>query len=141
MSRSKDTVIACYSLDGKLIKIYKTAVKAAIDNDLFFRTIDRATRNDIVTVKNMIWRRYKINEVPATISPIKKESRNTISRPIAKLDENDKIVETYKSIKYASKINKIDPHSLRDRLNNKYRCFGKTKFRYLTELEAKEFGY
>ena len=141
MSRSKDTVIASYSLDGKLIKIYKTAVKAAEEFDLFHRTIDRATRNDIMTVKNMIWRRYKINEVPTTINPIKKESRNTISRPIAKLDENNKIIETYKSIKYASKINKIDPHSLRDRLNNKYKCFGKTKFRYLTELEAKEFGY
>ncbi len=131
MSRDSFTVIACYKLNGKLVKTYPSARAASKSRHLFTRTIDRATRGDLLTVKNLIWRRVDKNNVPLEIEPIKKEKHTSSKKPVAKLDENNNIIETYSSISEAAKKNKIDPHTLRDRLNGKYSSNNKTKFKYV----------
>ena len=131
MARVKDTVIACYSLKGKLIRVYPTATAAARARHLFKRTIDRATRGDLLTAKNLLWRRVDKNNVPLTITPYVKEKHSNIKKQVALLDENGNIVKIYPSLSAAAKENKIDPHTLRDRLNGKYSSTNKTKFKYV----------
>ena len=131
MSRDSSTVIACYKLNGKLVKTYPSARVASKSRHLYVRTIDRATRGDLLTVKNLIWRRVDKNNVPLEIEPIKKEKHASSKKPVAKLDENNNIIETYSSISEAARKNKIDPHTLRDRLNKKYSSNNKTKFKYV----------
>lgn len=141
MSRNSNTVVACYTLEGKLVKTYESAKKAASSRHLFPRTIDRCIRGDISTVKNLQWKRFKIGEVPNYIEPIKKESTILSIRPVAKLDENENIIEVYPSIRNAAKINNIDAHTLRDRLNKKYANIGKAKFRYLLDNEIDKYAF
>ena len=131
MARVKDTVIACYSLRGKLIRVYPTATAAARSRHLFKRTIDRATRGDLLTAKNLLWRRVDKNNVPLTITPYVKQKHSNIKKQVALLDENRNIVKIYPSLSAAAKENKIDPHTLRDRLNGKYSSNNKTRFIYL----------
>ena len=131
MARVKDTVIACYSLKGKLIRVYPTATSAARSRHLFKRTIDRATRGDLLTAKNLLWRRVDKDNVPLTISPYVKEKHSNIKKRVALVDDNGNIIKIYPSLLSAAKENKIDPHTLRDRLNGKYSSNNKTKFIYL----------
>ena len=131
MTRRKDTVIACYSLKGKLIRVYPTATAAARSRHLFKRTIDRATRRDVLTIKNLMWRRVDKNSVPEFIEPLVVAPHSNKKKSVAKVDENNKVIETYSSISEAARKNKIDPHTLRDRLNGKYSSNNKTKFKFV----------
>ena len=131
MARVKDTVIACYSLKGKLIRVYPTATSAARSRHLFKRTIDRATRGDLLTAKNLLWRRVDKDNVPLTTTPYVKQKHSNIKKQVALLDENGNIVKIYPSLSAAAKENKIDPHTLRDRINGKYSSTNKNKFIYL----------
>lgn len=141
MSRASGTIVACYTLDGKLVKTYPSALKAARSRNLFKRTIDRCIRGDIKVVKELQWKRFKIGEVPETIPPLQIETKTLSIVPVAKLDDEGHIIDVYPSIKNAAKINNIDAHTLRDRLNKKYPCVGKTKFRYLTDNEIIKYGF
>ena len=131
MAKVKDTVIACYSLKGKLIRVYPTATSAARSRHLFKRTIDRATRGDLLTAKNLLWRRVDKDNVPLTTTPYVKVKHSNIKKHVASIDENGNIVKIYPSLSAAAKENKIDPHTLRDRINGKYSSTNKNKFIYL----------
>ena len=131
MSKQKDTVIACYKLNGKLVRVYPSARSAAKSRHLFPRTIDRATRGDLLTAKNLLWKRVDKDNVPLTISPYVKEKHSNIKKRVALVDDNGNILKIYPSLLSAAKENKIDPHTLRDRLNGKYSSNNKTKFKYV----------
>ena len=131
MSKQKDTVIACYKLNGKLVRVYPSARSAAKSRHLFPRTIDRATRGDLLTVKNLLWRRVDKDNVPLTIEPYVKQKHSNIKKKVALVDNNGNIFKIYPSLLSAAKENKIDPHTLRDRLNGKYSSNNKTKFKYV----------
>ena len=131
MSKQKDTVIACYKLNGKLVRVYPSARSAAKSRHLFPRTIDRATRGDLLTAKNLLWRRVDKDNVPLIISPYIKEKHSNIKKRVALVDDNGNITKIYPSLLSAAKENKIDPHTLRDRLNGKYSSNNKTKFKYV----------
>ena len=131
MSKQKDTVIACYKLNGKLVRVYPSARSAAKSRHLFPRTIDRATRGDLLTAKNLLWRRVDKDNVPLEIEPYIKEKHSNIKKRVALVDDNGNIIMIYPSLLSAAKENKIDPHSLRDRLNGKYSSSNKTKFKYV----------
>ncbi len=131
MSKRKDTVIACYKLNGKLVRVYPSARSAAKSRHLFPRTIDRATRGDLLTAKNLLWRRVDKDNVPLTIEPYVKEKHSNIKKTVALVDDNGNIIKIYPSLLSAAKENKIDPHSLRNRLNGKYSSNNKTKFKYV----------
>ena len=126
MSKQKDTVIACYKLNGKLVRVYPSARSAAKSRHLFPRTIDRATRGDLLTAKHLLWRRVDKDNVPLTISPYVKEKHSNIKKKVALVDDNGNILKIYPSLLSAAKENKIDPHTLRDRLNGKYSSNNKT---------------
>ena len=131
MSKRKDTVIACYKLNGKLVRVYPSARSVAKSRHLFPRTIDRATRGDLLTAKNLLWRRVDKDNVPLTIEPYIKEKHSNIKKRVALVDDNGNIIKIYPSLLSAAKENKIDPHTLRDRLNGKYSSNNKTKFKYV----------
>ena len=131
MSRAKDTVIACYKLDGSLVRTYSTAVLASKSKHVYKRTIDKATRGDVLTVKNLQWRRVDKNNVPSRIEPLEVRKMSHEPKRVAKVSEDGKILEIYPSLVKAAKENKIDPHTLRDRLNGKYSSKNKTKFIYI----------
>ena len=131
MSKQKDTAIACYKLNGKLVRVYPSARSAAKSRHLFPRTIDRATRGDLLTAKNLLWRRVDKDNLPLTISPYVKQKHSNIKKRIALVDDNGNIIRIYPSLLSAAKENKIDPHTLRDRLNGKYSSNNKTKFKYV----------
>lgn len=131
MSRNKDTVIACYKLDGTLVRTYPTAISASRAKHVYKRTIDRATRGDVLTIKNLLWRRVDKNNIPSKIEPLEVRKISPEPKRVAKIDEDGKILEIYPSLVKAAKENKIDPHTLRDRLNGKYSSKNKTKFIYI----------
>ena len=54
-----------------------------------------------------------------------------IKKRVALVDDNGNIIKIYPSLLSAAKENKIDPHTLRDRLNGKYSSNNKTKFKYV----------
>ena len=131
MSKQKDTVIACYKLNGKLVRTYPSARSAAKSRHLFPRTIDRATRGDLLTAKNLLWRRVDKDNVPLEIEPYIKEKHSNIKKQVALVDDNGNILKIYPSLLSAAKENKIDPHTLRDRLKGKYSSSNKARFIYL----------
>ena len=143
MSRkwSSNTVVACYTLDGQLIRTYRSAKDASRCRNLHPRTIDKCIRGDVLTVKGQQWKRFPINEVPASIPPLEKVETTTSNKPVAKLDKNDNIIEIYPSIKNAALANNTDPHSLRDQVNGKYKYAGRTKYRYLTDEEIEKYNF
>lgn len=141
MSFKKTTIIACYSLDGKLVKTYKSAAQASRSRHVHPRTIDKCTRGDVLTVKGYIWKRVDSSNIPETIPPLEKKVEAPRFKPVAKLDDEGKIIKTYPSINQACKDNKIDPHSLRDLIGGKYKYDGKARYRYLSDIEIKEYGY
>lgn len=141
MSREKNTVIACYTKKGKLVRVYGSAKKAALSRHLFPRTIDRCIRGDIKTVKGLRWKRFKIGEVPNSVPPLESNSTTLSIKPVAKIDENGEILEAYPSIRNAAINNNIDTHTLRDRLNQKYACIGKARFRYLDDNEISKYNF
>ena len=131
MARDSSTVVACYKLNGKLVKVYPSARAAAKSRHLYSRSIDRATRGDVLTIKNLLWRRVDKDNVPPFIEPYKKEKHSNIKKRVAKVDEKNSVLEIYDSISEAAKKNKIDPHTLRDRLSGKYSSNNKDKFVYI----------
>ena len=135
---SSNTVVACYTLDGQLIRTYRSAKDASRCRNLHPRTIDKCIRGDVLTVKGQQWKRYPVGNVPTTIDPLKIIKPTTSNKPVAKLDKNDNIIEIYPSIKNAAIANNTDPHSLRDQVNGKYKYAGRTKFRYLSDEEIKK---
>lgn len=140
MGRNSNTVVACYTLSGELVKTYPSAVIASRSRNLFKRTIDRCIRGDIKVVKNLQWKRYPANEVPIRIDPVVNEKKILTIKPVARLNESNEIDKIYPSINKAAKDNNIDTHSLRDLLNKKYPYLGKTKFRYLTDNEISKYN-
>lgn len=136
-------LVACYSLSGKLIRTYKSALEASRLLHLHKRTIDRCIRGDTKTAKSYLWRRYEnIDDVLPHIEPYKKESiSKRVNRPIALIDEEGNIIKAYPSISKASKDNNVDPHSIRDVLTNKYQYAKGKRYRYLTENEASIYAY
>ncbi len=139
MSCTSKTIVACYTLEGELVKTYPSALNASKSRHLFKRTIDRCIRGDIKVVKNLQWKRFKVGEVPTRIPPLEINTKSMSVKPVAKLDENDQIIKVYPSISKAALENDIDRHSLRDILNKKYAYIGKTKFRYLSDNEIDKY--
>ena len=131
MARASNTVIAAYKLNGKLVRTYPSARVASKSRHVYKRTIDRATRGDVLTVKNLLWRRVDKDNVPLFIEPLKKEKHSNKRKQVASIDENGNIIKIYASLSLAAKENKIDPHTLRDRLNKKYSSNNKVKFIYV----------
>ena len=131
MARDSSTVIAAYTTKGRLVRTYSSAREASRCRHVYKRSIDRATRGDVLTIKNLMWRRVDKNNVPESIEPLVVAPHSNKKKSVAKVDENNNVIETYSSISEAARKNKIDPHTLRDRLNEKYSSSNKTKFIYL----------
>ena len=131
MAKVSNSVIACYKLNGQLVKTYPSARAASRSRHLHPRTIDKATRGDVLTAKNLIWKRVDKYNVPTFIEPLQREKHSNKRKRVAKVDENNSVLEIYDSISEAAKKNKIDPHTLRDRLNGKYSSKNKDKFVYI----------
>lgn len=135
------TVVACYTLEGELVRTYRSAKDASRCRKLHPRTIDKCIRGDVLTVRGQQWKRFPVNEVPTSIPPLEKEEITISNKPVAKLDEKGNIIEVYPSIKNAAEKNGIDSHSLRDQVNEKYKYLGRTKFRYLADEEIEKYNF
>ena len=59
------------------------------------------------------------------------KKHSNIKKRVALVDDNGNIVKIYPSLLSAAKENKIDPHTLRDRLSGKYSSNNKNKFIHL----------
>ena len=135
------TLVVCYTLDGKLVKTYPSAKYAASSLKMHPRSIDKCIRGDTLTAKGYLWRRMDIDNVKPSIEPYQKKILTRSVKPIAKIDEKGDIIEVYPSLKNAAKNNSIDPHTLRDIINKKYNFSGKTRFRYLNDIEIDKYGF
>ena len=60
----------------------------------------------------------------------KKISRKPV--PIVEIDISGNVINTYSSIRSASKVLNIDPHSIRDNLSHKFKTANGHMFRYLS---------
>lgn len=134
------TVIVSYSLDGKYLRTYPSAKKASEALKVFSRVIDKCIREG-GTVKDKQWRRFPIDQIPDHIEPYSKVVSSRSIKPIAEIDEHNKVIKTYPSIRNASILNNTDTHTIRDVLLGKTRLAKGKRYRYLTDKEIKEFGY
>lgn len=130
-ARKYKSVVACYDKKGRLVKIYPNAREAARKRHLFPRSIDKCIRGDNLTIRGLRWKRFLDGEVLDNVPPLEKAKKNTKKKPIAKIDDNGNILEIYSSLTEAAKKNDLDAHTIRDRINHKYRYIGKAKFKYL----------
>ena len=137
---TKGTIIACYSLHGKLVRTYLSAKKAAISIHVFSRAIDKAIREGRI-IHEKQWKRVDKNNVPNSIEPYVKNTTILSVRPIAEIDEFNKVIATYPSVKKAANFNHVDPHTIRDMLSGKTKFANGKKYRYLTDEEIEQFGY
>ena len=137
--RSPNTVVASYSLDGKLIRVYPSAKKAATSLHHFKRAVDKAIRENS-TLHNRIWRRFPVNEVPESIEPLFRPTTTFNPKPIGLLDENDQVVKAYPSVRNAAIDNDLDPHTIRDMLYRKTKTAKGKRFKFISEEEASTFG-
>ena len=55
------------------------------------------------------------------------------------VDDFGQILKTFPSVSKAAKDANVDPHTLRDRINEKYKYVGKAKYRYLSFEECAYF--
>lgn len=133
-------VIACYRLDGTLIKTYLSARIASRSINVFKRTIDKAIREKQI-IHNKQWRRFPTGEVPEQIDAIKIEPIDIATRPISLIDENNKVTKTYRSVRSAAINNNIDPHTIRDMLRGKTKTAKGLRFQYLNSKEIDESGF
>ena len=137
--RSPNTVVASYSLDGKLIKVYPSAKKAASSLHHFKRAVDKAIRENS-TLHNRIWRRFPVDEVPESIEPLFRPTTTFNPKPIGLLDENNNVIKAYPSVRNAAIDNDLDPHTIRDMLYRKTKTAKGKRFKFISEEEASTFG-
>lgn len=135
-----DTVIVSYSLDGKLLRTYPSAKKASESLKVFSRVIDKCIREG-GTVKDKQWRRFPANKIPDHIEPYHKVVTSRSIKPIAEIDEHNKVIKTYPSIRNASILNNTDAHTIRDVLLGKTRLARGKRYRYLNNDEIEKYGY
>ena len=110
----KTSVIASYSLEGKLQKTYRSAKDASIDLGVYIRSVDKAMRQS-TSLKGFIFKRYEsIDKVEKVISPYQKVEISQERVKVARVDNEGKIIEQYPSIKSASKENNISPKQIRE---------------------------
>ena len=122
--------VVAYRLNGDLFRVYDSARQAALSRHAYPRSIDKCIRGDTLTAFNYMWRRYPEDDIPQRIEPLKKEKISTKSKPIVEIDDNGNIINRYPSIKAASLSLHIDPHSIRDNLNNKAKQAKGHRFKY-----------
>ena len=137
--RSPNSVVACYSIEGILIKVYPTAKRAALSLHHHPRTIDKAIRENKV-IHNRIWRRFPDGEVPEKVEPFYKPTITYNPKPIGLLDDNNNVVKAYSSVRSAAIDNEVDPHTIRDMLYRKTKTAHGKRYRYLSEEDALRFG-
>lgn len=137
--RDASSLIAAYSLEGKLMKTYPSAKKAAESLHVFFRTIDKAVREGKI-IHSRQWKRVDPDDVPLSIPPHQKKTTFYSSTPLAWIDESNIVIKVYPSIKKAALENDVDPHTIRDVLQGKTRFAKGKKYRLLSAQEIKEFG-
>ena len=140
MGNMKKTVVASYSLEGKLIKTYESAKDASRCLKVFSRTIDKAIRENKI-IHDRQWKRMPIDDIKKSIEPYRKKTTIISVLPIAEIDENNTVINIYPSIKKASVANNTDPHTIRDNLNGKTKSAKGKRYRYLTEEEIDSYGY
>lgn len=132
--RSNFKVVA-YQLDGRLFRIYETAKEASLSLNAHPRTIDKCIRGDTLTAYCYMWRRYPVENIPECIEPLERKTTTHAPIPIAEIDEKGQVIAYYESIKKAGKELGIDPHSIRDNLNDKSKQANGHMFRYLNSEE------
>lgn len=113
-SHVKSSVVACYTLEGELVKIFPSAVKASESLHVFYRSIDKAIRMK-TTIKGLQWKRYASNiDVLSSIQPYKKPSYDNKRVSVAKFNECGDLLKVYPSIYAASKDNNISTKQIRE---------------------------
>lgn len=137
--RSPNTVVVCYTLEGELIKIYPSAKRAALSLHLHSRTIDKAIREAKI-IRGKIWKRFPAAEVPNKVEPFNKPTISLNPKPIGLLNENNRVIKAYPSVKKAAIDNGVDPHTIRDMLYGKTKTAKGKKYRYINDEEAFAFG-
>jgi group I intron endonuclease len=103
IKRSNSKKVACYDLEGNLIKVYESCREASYD--IFnkdTRGIDAVTRGEYQTYGGYQWKSFDINPI-LKIEPYKRTSHNI--RKIGKYDLSNNLIEVYDSMTIAAKKN------------------------------------
>ena len=135
MARSNSKyIVASYSpKTGRLLKTYKSARQASISRHSSSRAIEKSIRGERLTAFGLIWKRVCINDIPSFIEPLKKTKVSRKRIPIEEIDQNNNVINTYSSIRSASKLLNIDSHSIRDNISGKFKTAKGHIFRYRKE--------
>jgi group I intron endonuclease len=103
IKESNSKKVACYDLDGNLIKVYDSCRDASYD--IFgkeCRGISAVTRGEYQTCGGFQWKIFKEHSV-SKISSYKRMSHNV--KKIAKCDSNENLIEIYESMTIAAEKN------------------------------------
>ena len=132
MSRKSSwLVVVSYSPStGKLLKVYKSARQASLSRHNGSRAIEKAIRGERDTAFGYIWKRVCSDDIPEFVEPMQKKKIDRTPITIEEIDINGNVINTYSSIRSASKLLNIDTHSIRDNLSGKFKTAYGHMFRY-----------
>ena len=133
-------IIASFNVDGSLVRTYESTKIASKSLRVNPRSIDKAIREHTL-LKDRQWIRCDELSVPTSISMYQKSVTSRSIKPICEIDEHNKVINTYPSIRRASILNHTDAHTIRDVLNHKTSKANGKIYRYLDDEEIIKYGY
>lgn len=116
----KDYIVN-YSIEGEMKDRYRTIGDAAKDVGISSTSISKALRGERNTAGGFIWKKYSLEDtIPETIAiSFNSELTNSgISKKVAKIDNDGKVIAEYESIAEAAKANNIEYKVLQRKLKS-----------------------
>ena len=135
----KNTVVACYHLDGRFVRIYPSAFVASQKMHISRNGIYDCLKGRKKSCHNYMWKEFSIDdEIPNTIEPYKAEEKpNSIK--VSQYDLKGKLVATYSSIQIASKKLGVVPSSIAKCVNGEFKTV--KGFYFIKENDIEKIKY
>ena len=131
IKESNSKKVACYDLDGNLIKVYDSCRDASFD--IFgkdYRGIDAVTRGEYQTCKGYQWKTFE-DQPLLKISSYKRMSHNI--KKIGKYDFNENLIEIYESMTIAAEKNNASTSKITLVCQNKRKTHSGYIWKYVVE--------
>ena len=131
IKQSNSKKVACYDLDGNLLKVYQSCRDASYD--VFgkdSRGIDAVTRGEYQTYGGFQWKTFNNTPIPK-IPPYKRISHKT--KKIAKYDFEGNLIEIYDSMTIAAQKNNASTSKITLVCQNKRKSHSGYIWKYVVE--------
>lgn len=99
LSEQKSKPISMYTLDGRLVRTFPSALVAAQEMGVAVQSISMCATKNTKTSCGMVWRYFEIEQLPKEDLPTK----HALCKTVAQYDTQGNNIKTYNSLKEAAK--------------------------------------